>query len=110
MLDWWESSQRIKGYINFSEIFTYLTPVTLKMNEIKVTKIYSALKLVLVVHLSKFRENSSYIQDFELENRVKVTKTKSIRLIVLKVYLCWTDGNQENGSRDISILVKFTHN
>ena len=32
VLDWWESSQRLKKYINFSEVFTYLTPpVTLKM-------------------------------------------------------------------------------
>ena len=51
-------------------------------NEIKVTKIYSALKLVLVVYLCKFGEipsiNSRDIlhNDFDLENRVKVTKTK----------------------------------
>ena len=43
-----------------------------------VNKIYSALKLVLVVHLSKFGENpsigSKYIQDYILENGVKVIK------------------------------------
>ena len=32
VLDWWESSLRLKRYINFSEIFTYSGPsVTLKM-------------------------------------------------------------------------------
>ena len=52
-------------------------------NEVKVTKIQSALKLVLVVHLKQFGEihpltkEISYIQDSDLENRVNVTKTKS---------------------------------
>ena len=51
----------------------------------------------------------SYIQDFDLENRVKVTKIKSTLQIVLEVYLCWIGGNQAKGSKDISISVKFSH-
>ena len=73
--------------------------------------------LVLVVHLCKFGENPSvnlrdilhYIQDFNLEHKVKVTKTKSTLQIILKVYLCWIGGKQAKGSRDISIVVKFSH-
>ena len=47
----------------------------------------------------------SYIQDFDLKNRVKVTKTKS----TLKVYLYYIGGNQAKGSKDIAILMKFSH-
>ena len=63
-----------------------------------------------MVHLCKFGENPSihpliqkisYIQDFHLDNRVKVTKKKSSQ-IVLKVYLCWIGDNQAKGSRDVS--------
>ena len=43
----------------------------------------------------------SYIQDFDLENRVTVTKTKSTLYIVQKVYLCWIGGNQAKGSKDL---------
>ena len=42
----------------------------------------------------------SYISDFDLENRVKVTETKSTFYIVLKVYVCWIGGNQAKGSKD----------
>ena len=59
MLDWWDSSQRFERYINFSEIFTYLSPpVTLKMRP-RSLKSNQALKLVLVVYLCKFGENPS---------------------------------------------------
>ena len=49
-------------------------------NEAKVTKIYSALKLVTTIYLCKLIENPSIgqkkfqLQDYGLENKVKVTR------------------------------------
>ena len=38
MLEWWESSQKVKRYINFSEIYLFKSSSDLEY-EVKVTKI-----------------------------------------------------------------------
>ena len=49
-------------------------------NEAKVTQILSALKLVTMIYLCKFKENLSpgskifHLQDYDLANEVKVTE------------------------------------
>ena len=81
VLDWWESSQRFKRYINFSEIFTYFCPpVTLKMRSrsLKSNQLLSLSERYNCISLEKFHsslvQEISYIQDYDLENGVKVTK------------------------------------
>ena len=78
-------------------------------NEVKVTKILSALKLILMVYLCKFEENPlvqeiSYIQDYDLENGVKVTKTSICLKPVAMIYPLKSDEYPSICSRNISIL------
>ena len=95
MLDWWESSQRFKRYINFSEIFTfYLSPlVTLKMRSRspKSNQLLSLSWWYIYVSLEKIYplvQEISYIHDYDLENGVKVTQNftylNSVTTIPLK--------------------------
>ena len=67
-----------KRYINFSEIFTYLgPPVTLKMRSRspKSNKLLRLSKWYSYVSLEKIHplvQEISYIQDYDLENGIKV--------------------------------------
>ena len=111
MLDWWESSQRFKRYINFSEIFTYLSPpVTLKMrsmspksNQIEsfVLVVYLYISLVKIYPLV---QEISYIQDYALENGVKVTQNFTCLKSVTTIYPLKYDEYPSICSRNISIL------
>ena len=80
MLDWWQSSERFKRYIYFSEIFTYFSPpVTLKMRSrsLKSNQLLSLSYWYIYVSLETIHpliQEISYIQDYDLKNRVKVTK------------------------------------
>ena len=80
MLDWLESSQRFKRYINFSEIYTYLSlPVTVKMRSRspESNQLLSLSQWYICVSVKKIHplvQEISYIQDYDLENGVKVTQ------------------------------------
>ena len=82
-------------------------------NEVKVTKVQSALKLVLMVYLCKFEENPpvqeiTYIQDYELENGVKLTKTLIYLKPVAMIYPLKSDEYPSICSRNISILAIYS--
>ena len=84
-------------------------------NEVKVTKIQSALKIVIMVHLCEFEENPStgsrdiLHTDYDLENGVKVTKTLMCLKPVIMIYPLKSDEYPSICSRNISILaIKLT--
>ena len=70
VLNRWASSHRFKRYINFwwnFHIFKFSCDLE---NELKFTKIESALKLALVVHLCKFEENPFIVSRDILDTRL----------------------------------------
>ena len=110
MLDWCESSQRFKRYINFSEIFTnFSPPVTLKRRSrsLKSNQFLSLSKWYIYISLERIHplvQKISYIQDCDLENGVKVTKTFTCLNSVITIYPLKSDEYPSICSRYISFL------
>ena len=101
----WKSSKRFKRSINFSEIsHNYIPSVTLKMRSMSP----KFNQLLLMVHLCKkihlLVQDVSYIQDYDLENGVKVTKILICLKPVTVIYPLKSDEYSSICSRNISIL------
>ena len=110
MLDWWESNHRFKRYINFSEIFPYLSPpVTFKTRSrsLKSNQLLSLSWWYVYVSLENIHpliQEISYTQDYGLENGVKVTKTVTYLQLVKMIYSLKPDEHPSICSRNISFL------
>ena len=99
-----------KRYINFSKNFTLLSsPVTLKMRSrsVKSNQLLSLSKCYIYVSLEKIHpllQEIFYIQEYDLENGVKVTKNFRCLKSVTTIYPLTSDDYLSICSRNTTFL------